>query len=146
MARLEIKRDDIAARLGRREQRSRWPLAGTLVVAGLAGWVVLSNDMIRARLSGMASAIEQRISAIQSTWMASHELDRTDPIAFSAAETMPIATATSTGTATKPATDYPTGFGSNNGGGIATFEIGSPAKRAGTRTPRKTIPSIDSAG
>jgi hypothetical protein len=57
MTGLEIKRDDIAARFGLREQRSRWPLAGTLVVAGLAGWVVRSNETIRARLNGLTNTI-----------------------------------------------------------------------------------------
>jgi len=86
---LEIKRDDIEARFGRREQHSRWPLAGTLVVAGLAGWVVRSNETIRARLNGLTNTIGQRISTIQRPWQASREIDRNDPIAFNAAETLP---------------------------------------------------------
>ena len=101
-----------AAHIGRRAQRSRWPLAvGGLIVAGLAGWAILSNEALRARLARGVSAIRERISAVRSNRYDRLEIDGDDPIAFPAAETAPI-----------DATGYPAGLGSNNGDGIPALE------------------------
>jgi hypothetical protein len=46
----------------------RWPFAaaGGMLVAGLTGWVVLSNRTVRARLASWAEPIRERISALRS--------------------------------------------------------------------------------
>lgn len=117
-----------AAHIGRRAQRRRWPLAvGGLIVAGLAGWAILSNEALRTRLASAVGAIRERISAVRSTWYDRHEIDRDDPIAFPAAETAPIEASPYPESTTIDATDYPAGLGSNNGDAIpALEETGSP--------------------
>ena len=104
-------------------QRPRWPLAvGGLIVAGLAGWAILSNEALRARLASGAGAIRERISAVRSNRYDRLDIDRDDPIAFPAAETAPIEAAPYTDSATIDATGYPAGLGSNNGDGTPAFE------------------------
>lgn len=105
-----------AAHIGRRAHRPRWPLAvGGLIVAGLTGWVILSNEALRAQLAGWADAIRERISALRSSRHGRREIDRDHPIAFSAAETAPIEASPSTASTTVDATGYPVGLGSNSG-------------------------------
>ena len=118
-----------AAHIGRRARRRRWPLAvGGLIVAGLAGWAILSNEALRARLARGASAIRERISAVRSNRYDRLEIDRDDPIAFNAAQTAPIEASPYTDSTTIGATGYPAGLGSNNSDGIpAVEETGSPA-------------------
>jgi hypothetical protein len=118
-----------AAHIGRRARRPRWPLVvGGLIVAGLAGWAILSNEALRARLASGAGAIRERISAVRSKRYDQLEIDRAHPIAFNAAETAPIETAQYTDSTTIDATGYPAGLGSNNGDGAPAFEeTGNPA-------------------
>ena len=117
-----------AAHIGRRAQRPRWPLAvGGLIVAGLAGWAILSNEALRARLASGAGAIRERISMVRSNWYDRLEINGDDPIAFPAAETAPIEVSPYTDSTTIEATGYPAGLGSNNGDEIPAFEeSGSP--------------------
>lgn len=118
-----------AAHIGRRAQRPRWPLVvGGLIIAGLAGWAILSNEALRARLARRAGAIRERISAVRSKRYDRLEIDRDNPIAFPAAETAPIEPSPLTDSPTIDATGYPAGLGSNNGDGTPAFEeTGSPA-------------------
>jgi hypothetical protein len=118
-----------AAHIGRRARRPRWPLVvGGLIVAGLAGWAILSNEALRARLASGAGAIRERISAVRSKRYDQLEIDRAHPIAFNAAETAPIEAGQYTDNTTIDATGYPAGLGSNNGDGAPAFEeTGNPA-------------------
>lgn len=116
-----------AARIGPRAQRSRWPLAvGGLFVAGVASWVILSNEVLRARLARGARAIRERVAAMRVSWSDRLDTDRANPIAFPAAETAPIESSTFRDNPTSDPTDYPAGLGSTNGDGIPDFaEVGS---------------------
>lgn len=102
-----------AAHIGQRARRPRWPLAvAGLVVAGLAGWAILSQDAQRVRLTRGAQAIRERISAIRSDLRGRSDVDPGNAIAFSAADTAPIETSQFTDSPTVEATDYPAGLGS----------------------------------
>ena len=116
-----------AAHIGRRPHRPRWPLAvGGLIVVGLASWVILSNEAVRARLTGGANAIRERISVVRSHQHDPLEIEREDPIAFPAAETASIEPSFGDST-TSDVTGYPAGLGSNNGDRIPiSAETGSP--------------------
>jgi len=118
-----------AANVGHRAQRRRWPRAvGGVIVAGLAGWAILSNKALRSRLARGAGAIGARILAVRSNRYIRADIDRAGPIAFAAAETAPIEGAPFTEKTTIDATGYPAGLGSNNSDGIPIFEeTGSPA-------------------
>jgi hypothetical protein len=117
-----------AAHIGRRAHRRRWPLVGGLIVAGLAGWAIMSNEALRDRLARGARAIREGISAVRSNWHDRLEIDRDHPIAFPAAETASIEASPFADGTTIDATGYPAGLGSNNGNGIAALEeTGSPA-------------------
>ncbi len=112
-----------AAHIGRRTHRPRWPLAvGGLIVAGLAGWAILSNEALRVRLAHGARSIRERIAALRSNWHDGRKIDRDHPIAFSAAETAPIETSPFTDNTTVDATGYPAGLGSNSGDGTPAIE------------------------
>ena len=118
-----------AVHIGHRRQRRRWPLAiGGLIVAGLGGWAVLSNEALRARLARWAGAVRGRLSVLR--WNRSNqlEIDRSHPVAFDAAETAPLEASPFTDGTTIDATGYPAGLGSNSGDRIPAFEeTGSPA-------------------
>jgi len=118
-----------AAHIGRPAPRSRWPLViGGLIVAGLAGWVILTSETLRTRLARWAHAIREQISAMRSDPHGRNEIGRDDPIAFDAAQTAPIQTSPYAASTTIHTTDYPPGLGSNNGDGIpAVEETGSQA-------------------
>jgi hypothetical protein len=110
-----------AAHIGRRASRPRWPLAvGGLIVAGLATWAILTNEMVRSRLAVAADSVRTRLEAMRAG-DDELEVDR-DPIAFDAAQTQPIEPAPYADTASVDATGYPDGLGSNNGDGIPAFE------------------------
>ncbi len=112
-----------AAHIGRRAHRPRWPLAvGGLLVAGLAGWAILSNETLRAQLARWARAIRERISALRSSRPDRHEIDRDPPGARSAAETAPIQASPFTDSTTVDATGYPVGLDSNGGDGTPAIE------------------------
>jgi hypothetical protein len=128
-----------AAHIGRRARRPRWPLAvGGLILAGLAGWAILANETLRARLAGGTSAVRGRISAMRANRSARLQVDRDDPIAFGAAATAPIQTSPITDTAIE-ATGYPAGLGSNNGDGMPAVE-GPLARPHRPATPRVRRP------
>lgn len=110
-----------AAHIGRRANRPRWPLAvGGLIVAGLATWAILTNEMVRSRLAVAANSVRTRLESLRAA-DDELEVDR-DPIAFDAAQTQPIEPAPYADTASVDATGYPDGLGSNNGDGIPAFE------------------------
>ena len=112
-----------AAHIGRRARRPRWPLAlGGLIVAGLASWVVLRDQELRARLARAAGVIRARISEGRSNWSERLEVDRENPIAFPAAETASIESLPFRDSTAIDATGYPAGLGSTNGDGIPVFE------------------------
>jgi hypothetical protein len=117
-----------AVHIGRRAHRPRWPLAvGGLLIAGLAGWAILHNEALRARLAGATGAIRTRISAVRSNRPDRLEMDRDDALALTAAETAPIETSPSTDSTTIDATGHPAGLGSRTGDGVPAFEdTGSP--------------------
>ncbi len=118
-----------AAHIGRHARRPRWPLAvAGLVVAGLAGWAILSQDAQRVRVTRGARAIRQRISAMRSDLQGRSEVDPGHAIAFSAAEIAPIETSPFSDGLTAEATDYPAGLGSNSSDGTPAIEqVRSPA-------------------
>jgi hypothetical protein len=124
-----IPRAAAAAHIGRRAQRPRWPLAvGALILAGLAGCVVLSNAALRARLARGAATMRERISTLRSDRNDRLEFRHDHPVAFSAAETQPIQVSPFADRATMEASGYPAGLGSNNGTVFPAFEeTGSPA-------------------
>jgi hypothetical protein len=106
-----------------RASRPRWPLAvGGLIVAGLAGWAIMSNAALRARLARGVAAIREQVSAMRSGRYADgQKIDAENPIAFAAAETKPIEDSPFTDETTSEP-DYPPGLGSNNGDGLPAFE------------------------
>jgi hypothetical protein len=98
--------------IGRPKRRSRLPFAVVgLVAAGLVGWIVLSQESIRARIAGGSRALREQIAAVRTGW-ARGTTDHDDAVAFQATETAPMETSTMDD---GHASDYPTGLGSNNG-------------------------------
>lgn len=80
-----------AAGLVRPRRASRRPLMiGAVVVAGLAGFALLTSTAIRARLAALAAQVRDRVAA----WRGSMDaLDADDEVvAFDAAETAGVAT------------------------------------------------------
>ena len=124
MAKYQVRGADIGAHLGRPPKRPRRPLAAGLVLAGLVGWIVLRSDMLRGKLTAQARALGCRISAARSG-RADDEIGRDDPVAFTAAETMPIAAPAHPGEATTGTTGYPPGFGADTGRAVPSSEIGT---------------------
>lgn len=115
-----------AIHLRRAPRRPRWPVAlGGLVVAGLAGWAILSNRELRTSLANRFNAARQWIQALRSGEDRS-SIDGDDPIAFPAAETRPIETDRLTDPfVERPSSavpDYPPGLGSNIGDETPAFE------------------------
>jgi hypothetical protein len=101
----------VAAHIGGRQRRSRWPAAaGGVIVAALASWVILSNDRLRARLGAALGPIRDRLNTLRSTSYGHDEADRDQPVAFNAAPTAPIRES-ATGLGDTSATDYPAGLG-----------------------------------
>ncbi len=116
------------AGVGRHARRPRWPLAvAGLVIAGLAGWAVLSQDALRVRLTRGAQAFQERISAIRSDVQRRSEGVSGRPIAFSAAQTAPIEISPFADGPTVEATGYPAGLGSTSSDGpLSMAESSSP--------------------
>ena len=102
---------DVAVATGLRPaRRSQLPVAiAGLIVAGMAGWAILSSQQLRNRLAGLARSVRERISSMRSS-----EWDQGDPIAFPAAETKPIQPEPWDRRENADAPDYPEGLGSNN--------------------------------
>lgn len=112
-----------AAHIGRRAPRSRWPLAiGGLIVAGLAATAILTNETLRTRLANSLNALRERIAAMRSNHDDGLEIDRDDPIAFDAAETVPIEASPFTDATSIDATGYPAGLGTTRDNGTPALE------------------------
>ncbi|MEO8571738.1 MAG: hypothetical protein ABI553_08560 [Chloroflexota bacterium] len=110
-----------AAGISRRNKSTRWPLAvGGLIVAGLAAWAILTNEMVRSRLAGAAGAVKERIATMRSG-DEELQIDPDEAIAFDAAATHPIESPPYAD-ATVDTTGYPAGLGSNNGESKQAFE------------------------
>jgi hypothetical protein len=122
MARHKIRRDDLAARMGRPSRRPRRPLAIGFVLVGLAGWIVLRSEALRGQVLSAAHALAGRVSAAWSGWQGNGESDRERPVAFTAAEPMPIEAPAYSDKRTAGATGYPAGFG------IETAEVPAPSE------------------
>jgi hypothetical protein len=125
----DISRDDIARTISdidvpdavrnlsiptirRSRQRTRWPWLVGLAIAGVASWLVLTNDAVRERLSRVMSSIR---GSMPDSWTGSRDPDAFDPdepIAFDAATTAPIAPAAYSGHGNGDGADYPSGLGS----------------------------------
>ena len=79
-----------AAHLTRPARRSRWqPVLGALIVAGLAGWAVLSNAALRERISKTMEGLRQHVDSMRSGSVEGLEVDADGPVAFPAAEAKP---------------------------------------------------------
>lgn len=127
MVKLKTRRDDIAARMGHPPRRPRWPFAAGLIVVGVAGWAAARNEMLRTRLVTQARALAERISDVRSARQDRDSPVRSDPVAFTAAEPMPIETAAYADATTMEATDYPPGLGSDTQGVLGEPEAVTPA-------------------
>ena len=92
----------------RRPSPRRWPFAlAGVVAAGVAGWAILNNESMRARISEIVGSIRQRIATMRSP------ASEFEPIAFPAAETMPIEPSAVPEYETPETPDYPAGLGTD---------------------------------
>ena len=109
--------DDAAAAAHiRRRSRPRLPFAIVgLVVAGAAGWMVLTNAALRARLASGSRALRAQISTLRSAGFRARTADQGDAVAFPAAETAPMESSPLNDDTPGDAAGYPTGLGSKNG-------------------------------
>lgn len=89
-----------------------------MIVAGLTGWAILTNEALRERLATWAGATRARISALRSNRDDRFDIEDDAPLAFTAAETAPMQAGPFTDVSADAATDYPDGLGSNNSDGI----------------------------
>lgn len=101
-----------AAQVGRPPRRSRPRAVGGLFVAGIAGWVIMKNGVVRSRLARGVGIIRQRIQMMRFPSTGRADTARHDPVAFTAAETAPIEPAPYSDPSIVP-TDYPAGLGSD---------------------------------
>jgi hypothetical protein len=109
---------DVAGSVNVRRQKRRpfWPFAiGGFVVASLAGWAILSNEAIRARLRDLVGEVRRRTQAALSDWNEGREVDPAEPVAFTAADTKPIESGPFTEREDADAAAYPAGLGSGDG-------------------------------
>ena len=91
----------------RRSSPRRWPFAlAGVVAAGVAGWAILSNESIRARINEAVASVRERVASMRSP---SNEFE---PIAFPAAETKPIEPGPMAEYEIPETPDYPDGLGS----------------------------------
>jgi hypothetical protein len=118
----------VAAHIRPRRKRSRWPLLGGLIVVGVAGWALLGNRVLRAKLASGARQLGGRVMALRSNGHDRLEIDPDHPVAFPAAQTAPIHQSLSAESSTVEPTPYPAGLGSNDGNG--------------TGTPRETVSPV----
>jgi hypothetical protein len=102
--------------IGRPKRQSRLPFAVVgLVAAGLIGWIVLSQETIRARLAAGSRALRVQVAAVREGIARSQaHHDDADAVAFTASETAPMVTSPLDDTPGYES-DYPSGLGSNNG-------------------------------
>jgi hypothetical protein len=114
-----------AAHIGGRSRRPRWPLAvGGLILAGLATAALLKNQTLRDRLTNAVDTLRGRLMAMRADADDQLEMDSDDTIAFSAAETAPIAPLPHADGVTSDVTGYPDGLGAE------THTNGSPTPEA----------------
>jgi hypothetical protein len=107
----------VALRLAPRTRRPRWPFAvAGLVVAGVAAAAILSNAAVRARLSGGAAALRERVTAMRSGDAGTLDVGSDDAVAFASAETAKIEASPFTDATAIDATGYPTGLGIDQNG------------------------------
>jgi hypothetical protein len=98
-----------------RPGRSRRPIAlAALAGAGIAGWLLLSQKTIQDQLARWARLIRSRIAAALAD---DRETGRDQPVAFPAAETVPVMIDAYMDQTVEAGTPYPVGLGSNNGEG-----------------------------
>ena len=80
-----------AAHLTRPSHRRRWQsVLGALIVAGLAGWAVLSNAALRERISKAVDGLRQRADSMRSGSVDELEVDADLVVAFPSAEVKSI--------------------------------------------------------
>jgi len=109
--------------IGRRKQRSRWPMAvGGLIVAGLVTWAVLANDAVRTRLSDALTAARERLMSMGSNDDESFDLGPGEAVAFDRAETAPLEEAPFSDISDASPAPYPDGLGAGRNGGPAFEE------------------------
>lgn len=109
--------------VGRRKQRSRWPMAvGGLMVAGLVTWAVLANEAVRTRISDALTAVRDRVMSMVSKDDEYFDLGPDDAVAFDRAETAPLEEAPFSDTTDASPAPYPDGLGAERNGGPAFEE------------------------
>ncbi len=109
--------------IGRRKQRSRWPMAvGGLIVAGLVTWAVLANEAVRTRISDAVAAARDRLMRMGSKDDESFDLGPGDAVAFDRAETAPLEEAPFSDISDASPAPYPDGLGADRNGGPAFEE------------------------
>jgi hypothetical protein len=125
-----------------RPARPRWPFViAAAIIAGLTAWALMHSTTFRDRLDRAARTARLRMDEMRE----SHDdMDETDAVAFTAAETMPIDesylengkadVAGALDAADATANDYPEGFGATTDL-MGAAEDGTPAFEA-TRSPR----------
>ena len=97
------------------------------MVAGLAGWAVLSNAALRERISKAVEGLRQRVDSMRLGSVDELEVDADRPVAFPAAETKPAegsqyADAGMGSNGSNGSAGYPDGLGAGDGDRIPAFE------------------------
>lgn len=109
--------------IGRRKQRSRWPMAvGGLMVAGLITWAVLANEAIRTRISEAIASTRERLVSMGSKDEEFFDLGPGDAVAFDRAETAPLEEAPFSDVSDAAPAPYPDGLGAERNGSPAFEE------------------------
>ena len=109
--------------IGRRKQRSRWPMAvGGLMVAGLITWAVLANEAIRTRISEAIASTRERLMSMGSKDEEFFDLGPGDAVAFDRAETAPLEEAPFSDLSDATPAPYPDGLGAERNGSPAFEE------------------------
>jgi hypothetical protein len=111
-------------------RRARWPyLVAAGVAVAAAGWVLMNVEAIRTRLSRAATWAGEQAGAMRS----GGEFD--EPVAFTAAETAPIAHPADTSSSPSATTDYPSAT-SDYPEGLGATESKATNGRSTATSPR----------